>query len=161
MSATSTAAPAELPTRVVVSAGIVLFRRGAGNSIEIFLISEHSGNWGVPKGRLEADETVEQAARRELKEETGFDVEAVRRLTFPACSCEQRPALTSIAATLPFPARRRLTVAARRPVRVELHVGARRQGAPREDGSLFQRHAERGAARLPEQRGQRRPVDYT
>ncbi len=33
------------------------------------------GNWALPGGLVENDETTEQAATRETKEETGFDVE--------------------------------------------------------------------------------------
>ena len=32
------------------------------------------GRWSLPGGLVESDETLEQAARREAKEETGFDI---------------------------------------------------------------------------------------
>lgn len=49
------------------SAGAVLFtRRG-----ECVLVRSRSGEWGLPKGHLEAGETEEQAAMREVFEETG------------------------------------------------------------------------------------------
>jgi 8-oxo-dGTP pyrophosphatase MutT (NUDIX family) len=34
-----------------------------------------SGNWGVPGGAMELGETTEETARRELYEETGFQVD--------------------------------------------------------------------------------------
>jgi 8-oxo-dGTP diphosphatase len=38
------------------------------------------GDWTLPKGKLEADEAWEQAALREVKEETGYECELVREL---------------------------------------------------------------------------------
>jgi 8-oxo-dGTP diphosphatase len=42
--------------------------------------SEFRGRWYIPAGFVEADETVEAAAVREAKEETGLDVEIVSLL---------------------------------------------------------------------------------
>lgn len=36
------------------------------------------GEWAVPGGRIDDDETAEQCARREMKEETGLDIEIIR-----------------------------------------------------------------------------------
>jgi 8-oxo-dGTP pyrophosphatase MutT (NUDIX family) len=47
--------------------GNVLLHRRADN-----------GWWALPGGRIELDETAAQAAVRETREETGFDVEVVR-----------------------------------------------------------------------------------
>jgi 8-oxo-dGTP diphosphatase len=38
------------------------------------------GYWALPGGRVEAGETVEQTVVREVKEETGLDVEIVRKI---------------------------------------------------------------------------------
>jgi 8-oxo-dGTP pyrophosphatase MutT (NUDIX family) len=59
----------------VTSAGIVALRRSPEAGVEVFLVQERSGRWGLPKGRQEAGEDLLQTATRELKEETGFDVD--------------------------------------------------------------------------------------
>jgi len=53
---------------VEVEQGVVLVRRGQ----EPFV-----GSWALPAGYIEEDESAEQAAIRECKEETGLDVELV------------------------------------------------------------------------------------
>lgn len=36
------------------------------------------GEWAVPGGRVEENESAEECARREMKEETGLDVDIIR-----------------------------------------------------------------------------------
>jgi 8-oxo-dGTP pyrophosphatase MutT (NUDIX family) len=62
----------------VVSAGVAAFREisvpdnGGMPGMQVFLIQQKSGRWGLPKGRMEAGESVLQTAIRELQEETGL-----------------------------------------------------------------------------------------
>ena len=61
------------------SAGVLLWRR-RGEDVEILLVHpggpfwvrKDAGAWTIPKGGLEPGETEEDAARRELLEETGW-----------------------------------------------------------------------------------------
>ena len=64
------------------SAGILMYRH-AGDELEVFLVhpggpfwaKKEAGSWSIPKGEYTSDEEPLAAARREFKEETGFDVE--------------------------------------------------------------------------------------
>lgn len=62
----------------------MLVLRGAADQREILLIQRlnepFSNCWALPGGFLEMDETLEQAARRELAEETGLVAESVRQI---------------------------------------------------------------------------------
>lgn len=54
-----------------VSAGGVVYRRD-GETIKLLLIQDRYGKIALPKGKMEARETVEQTALREISEETGI-----------------------------------------------------------------------------------------
>ena len=57
------------------SCGAVIFRRHSGN-VEYLLVKNKKGNnWGFPKGHMELYEDERQTAIREVKEETGLNVE--------------------------------------------------------------------------------------
>jgi predicted NUDIX family NTP pyrophosphohydrolase len=63
-----------------ISAGLLLYRR-AESGLEVFLVHpggpfwarKDEGAWSVPKGLVDADEEELACARREFREETGFD----------------------------------------------------------------------------------------
>jgi 8-oxo-dGTP pyrophosphatase MutT (NUDIX family) len=59
------------------SAGGVVYRIGATGPL-VLLIRDSYGNWGFPKGHLEPGERAEEAAVREVREETGLDEVAIR-----------------------------------------------------------------------------------
>ncbi len=57
---------------VVQAAGGVVWRRGSGG-LEILLVHRPKyDDWSLPKGKLDAGETSEKAALREVEEETGL-----------------------------------------------------------------------------------------
>jgi 8-oxo-dGTP pyrophosphatase MutT (NUDIX family) len=58
--------------RIETSSGGVVFRR-SDEGMQFLLIRDPYENWGLPKGHLEGEETPEQAALREVAEETGLD----------------------------------------------------------------------------------------
>ena len=67
-------------TREQVSAGGVVFRR-RGSLVEVALISVGGERrWQLPKGLVDAGETPEAAALREVREETGLAAEIVAPL---------------------------------------------------------------------------------
>jgi len=41
-----------------------------------------SGNWGLPGGHMEPNETIEECAKRELLEETGLEIKNIKHVTF-------------------------------------------------------------------------------
>jgi 8-oxo-dGTP pyrophosphatase MutT (NUDIX family) len=65
-----------LPIEDAVSAGGVVWRKGE-NGIEVALCGRNSdGSWVLPKGTPDGDETLEQTALREVREETGLEAKA-------------------------------------------------------------------------------------
>lgn len=59
------------------SAGGVVFRMHAGQPL-FLLIRDSYQNWGFPKGHIEPGEQADDAARREVSEETGLGGLVVR-----------------------------------------------------------------------------------
>jgi len=59
------------------SAGGVVYRLHSGHAV-FLLIRDSYQNWGFPKGHLESGERAEDAALREVREETGIDDLALR-----------------------------------------------------------------------------------
>ena len=61
------------------SAGGVPFRM-TERGIQFALVMSHTGNWVLPKGGIEVGETREEAAVREIEEETGLETELTEHL---------------------------------------------------------------------------------
>ena len=75
-----TADEAALRVEQAVSAGGVVYRRGA-QGVEVVLCGRTpEGLWALPKGTPERGETLEETARREVSEETGLGVEIQQEL---------------------------------------------------------------------------------
>jgi 8-oxo-dGTP pyrophosphatase MutT (NUDIX family) len=73
----------------VRAAGGVVSRRRPDGVLEVLLVHRpRYDDWTIPKGKLEPGETHEQAARREVLEETGLDCELGREL--PSTSYRDR-----------------------------------------------------------------------
>ncbi len=59
------------------SAGALVFRDDPVRSTRLFLVLHYpAGHWDFPKGALEKGETEEQAAKREIFEESGIRVDS-------------------------------------------------------------------------------------
>ena len=55
------------------SCGAVVFKRQKDGSVKYLLLHYGAGHWDFPKGHQEKNEKEEQAALREIKEETGIE----------------------------------------------------------------------------------------
>lgn len=57
------------------SAGGIVYRRDHHQQTDVCIIKDSYGRWTFPKGHLEEGETVEEAAKREISEETGIPLD--------------------------------------------------------------------------------------
>ena len=65
----------------VFAAGGVVWRRGDGGGVEVALVHRPKyDDWSLPKGKLDPGESFEDAALREVEEETGLRAELGRYL---------------------------------------------------------------------------------
>jgi ADP-ribose pyrophosphatase YjhB (NUDIX family) len=65
------------PTEVRVSVCVVV-RRSASSSEILLMRRSDNAHWGLPGGYVEPGESVVAAARREVREETGYEIELGR-----------------------------------------------------------------------------------
>lgn len=71
--ARDTEAPIVDVTEVVRAAGGVVCRTAGNGAVEVVLVHRPAyDDWALPKGKLDRDETEEEAALREVEEETGL-----------------------------------------------------------------------------------------
>jgi 8-oxo-dGTP pyrophosphatase MutT (NUDIX family) len=65
--------------KVERSSGAILFKRRPSQEVVCLLLQSRKWKtWGFPKGHIEANETAETAARREIAEETGLACEIIK-----------------------------------------------------------------------------------
>ena len=72
--------PAGADAELVRAAGGVVWRAGDGGTEVLLVHRPRYDDWSLPKGKLDAGETHEGAATREVLEETGYEVELGREL---------------------------------------------------------------------------------
>ena len=65
--------------KIYIVAGVVIKQDNKYLLVQESMPSQY-GLWNWPAGRVDVGETIEEAAVREGKEETGYDVELVRKL---------------------------------------------------------------------------------
>ena len=87
--------------RAALTVDCVVFGRER-ERIHVLLVQRrappHAGQWALPGGFLELDETLEQAARRELREETGIVLDRLEQLrAFDAIGRDPRERVISVA----------------------------------------------------------------
>ena len=81
-------------TAEVKASGGVVWRRTPDGAVEVVVVHRpRYDDWSLPKGKLDPGETFEQAALREVEEETGLRCEPVRSLPDVRYEVRGRPKL--------------------------------------------------------------------
>lgn len=62
---------------IEISAGGIVFKKD-GRGWKVLMVKNRRGAWTFPKGRVEEEENLEEAALREVEEETGIKAEIER-----------------------------------------------------------------------------------
>ncbi len=70
----------KMPVERAVSAGGVVLREGAAGAEVVICGRDADDVWGLPKGTLDEGESLQEAAVREVSEETGLKVEIVKKI---------------------------------------------------------------------------------
>jgi len=65
---------------MITHAGCVTYRQSGNETLYLVISSSDCAHWVLPKGHIEPDESPEEAALRELGEETGITGEIVDKL---------------------------------------------------------------------------------
>jgi len=63
------------PVRIVAASGGLIWRPAGGGRELIVIYRRRRGDWTLPKGKVQPGESWLQCAIREVREETGFNVE--------------------------------------------------------------------------------------
>lgn len=78
---------------ISAAGGVVLRREGGDTRVAVVHRPKYM-DWSLPKGKLEKGESFKQAARREVREETGYECEVMEEL--PPVSYLDRKARTKL-----------------------------------------------------------------
>jgi len=74
---------------MITHAGTVAFRRRSGRLYFLVVSSSDGRHWVLPKGHIQAGESEEAAALRELREEAGVTGRIIERLTIEEFATEK------------------------------------------------------------------------
>ena len=92
LSALKSFVPAKIICLYEKSCGAVIFRKNK-NDVKLLLVKNHNGrHWSFPKGHIEENETEEETAIREIKEETNLDVKIMDNFREVSSYCPFRKA---------------------------------------------------------------------
>jgi 8-oxo-dGTP diphosphatase len=75
---------------IAAAGGIVIDTKGETSPLVLLVHRPEYDDWSFPKGKLDKGETIQQAALREVKEETGLDCRILRNLPHIRYSYQNR-----------------------------------------------------------------------